>query len=168
MEFKILHIAVEKYQMSWCLKLPKSCVHFFFDFMIFSYYCLLNDTNLFFSKICWWHWCKQSMYAQMFFFFINRKLLSVDALEIHCFLNYKLQTKIWHAVGNSYVNFDPSLLMITVNGLEILILGKRLIKEKWAVSFSIACLQTLQTLSLQAKGLCIALRDAYFLFNSLT
>ena len=32
-EFKILHIAVEKYQMSWCLKLPKSCVHFFFDFM---------------------------------------------------------------------------------------------------------------------------------------
>ena len=102
------------------------------------------------------------------FFFINRKLLSVDALEIHCFLNYKLQTKIWHAVGNSYVNFDSSLLMITVNGLEILIFGKRLIKEKWAVSFSIACLQTLQTLSLQAKGLCIALRDAYFLFNSLT
>ena len=58
---------------------------------------------------------KHTKYTQMFFF-IHRKLLFVDVLEIYCFLNSKLPTKIWQAVRKDFINFDPSLWMRTVNG----------------------------------------------------
>ena len=112
---------------------------------------VLKAYKALFSKICWWHLCKQSTHKC--FFFIHRKLLFVDVLEIYYFLNSKTSTfrSVKFLTRFWYLGYP-----------------ERLIQKQWAVSFFMACLQTLQTLSLQAKRLCIALRDAYFLFNSLT
>ena len=59
------------------------------------------------------HLCKQSTHKC---FFIHRKILFVNVLEIYRFPNSKLPTKIWHAVRKDFIKSDPSLWMRTVNG----------------------------------------------------